>query len=40
MSRLTVAGLCTLNVEGASLQAPSTKEVTLTAGQTTEISFP
>jgi serine/threonine-protein kinase len=39
MSRLSVAGSCTLTPED-SVSSPLTKEVTLGAGQTTEISWP
>jgi hypothetical protein len=39
MSRLSATGLCTMTPNDPA-QAPSTKEVTLTAGQTTEISWP
>lgn len=39
MSRLSATGLCTMTSNDPA-QAPSTKEVTLTAGQTTEISWP
>jgi serine/threonine-protein kinase len=39
MSRLSATGLCTMSSNDPA-QAPSTKEVTLTAGQTTEISWP
>jgi serine/threonine protein kinase len=39
MSRLAATGLCTLTPEDPT-QGPLTKEVTLTAGQTTEISWP
>jgi serine/threonine-protein kinase len=40
MSRLSATGLCTLSPEVGEPTAPETKEVTLTAGQTTEISWP
>ncbi len=39
MSRLSAVGLCNMTPDDAT-QAPSTREVTLTAGQTTEISWP
>ena len=39
MSRLSATGLCTMTSNDPA-QSPSTKEVTLTAGQTTEISWP
>jgi eukaryotic-like serine/threonine-protein kinase len=39
MSRLSATGLCTVAPQD-STQGPLTKEVTLTAGQTTEISWP
>jgi hypothetical protein len=39
MSRLSAVGPCTLTPDDAT-QGPQTKEVTLTAGQTTEISWP
>jgi serine/threonine protein kinase len=39
MSRLSATGLCTLTPSDPS-QSPMTKEVTLMAGQTTEVSWP
>jgi len=39
MSVLSATGLCTMTSSDPS-QAPMTKEVTLAAGQTTEISWP
>jgi hypothetical protein len=40
MSRLSATGLCTLTPDNGTLDGSPTKEVTLTAGQTTELSWP
>src|SRR5581483_11217359 len=40
MSRLSATGLCTMTPNDPAQAPPTTKEVTLTAGQTTEISWP